>query len=294
MSMSMTGFGRASSEEGKERVFSTEIKSVNHRYLDINIRMPKSMLSLEEKIRRLVKENVSRGKVDIFINYKTYAKSDSVAKVNIEFARSYVKALESLKKEFKDLKDDLSLSIISKHQDVIIIEEKEESLDSIWSELQPLINKSLDGLLAMRAFEGEKLKEDILFKSNEIENLVNSIENKADTLVSSYKLKLDDRLKELLNGLDIDESRIAMEVAIFADKAAIDEEITRLKSHINHLRKTLGMNEPVGRKLDFIMQEMNREANTIASKSTDLSITNKVIDIKNILEKIREQVQNIE
>ncbi|MGL4761468.1 MAG: YicC/YloC family endoribonuclease [Sarcina sp.] len=294
MAKSMTGFGRATTEEGRDKAFSIELKSVNHRYLDINIRMPKSMFSLEEKIRRKIKEHLNRGKVDLFINYKSYAKADSVAKVNIDFAKTYVGALISLREEFPELKDDLSLALISKHPDVILIEEKDEGLDEIWSEIEPLLQKSLDGLLAMRIFEGTKLKEDIISKTFEIERLVEFIESKADVLVANYKLKLEDRLKDLLNTVNLDENRLAMEVAVFADKAAVDEEITRLKSHIVHLRETLSISEAMGRKLDFIMQEMNREANTIASKSTDLNITNKVIDIKNILEKIREQVQNIE
>ena len=294
MAKSMTGFGRAVTEDGRDRAFSIELKSVNHRYLDINIRMPKSIFSLEDKIRGKIKESLNRGKVDLFINYKSYPKSDSAAKVDLDFARTYVEALISLRDEFPNIKDDISLSLISKHPDVISIEEKEESLDEIWNEIEPLLQKSLDGLLAMRIFEGTKLKEDIVLKTFEIEKLVAYIENKADTLVASYKLKLEERLKDLMQTVNVDENRVAMEVAVFADKVAIDEEITRLKSHIVHLRKTLEISEPMGRKLDFIMQEMNREANTIASKSTDLNITNKVIDIKNILEKIREQVQNIE
>lgn len=294
MAKSMTGFGRAASEGDKECIFSIETKSVNHRYLDINIRMPKFMLSLEEKIRRKIKGNLSRGKVDLFINYKNYAKTDSVAKVNLEFAKTYVDALTTLRNEFPDIKDDLSLSLISKHEDIIIIEGKEENLDSIWCEIEPLLQESLDGLLAMRVFEGNKLREDIYSKTYEIESLVKTIDEKADTLVMNYKAKLEERLNDILQNTQIDEARVAMEVAIFADKAAVDEEITRLNSHIIHLRETLELSEPIGRKLDFIMQEMNREANTIASKSTDLNITNKVIDIKNILEKIREQVQNIE
>ncbi|MGL5634876.1 MAG: YicC/YloC family endoribonuclease [Sarcina sp.] len=294
MVRSMTGFGRACTEEGKERSFSIEIKSVNHRYLDINIRMPKSMFSLEDKIRRCIKETLNRGKVDLFINYKNYAKTDSLAKVNLDFAKTYVSALENLKEAFPEIKNDISLSLISKHPDVIITEEKEENLDDIWSEIEPLLKKSINGLVEMRRFEGGKLKDDIINKTFEIESLVNSIAKKADVLVSNYKAKLEERLKEILKTVDIDENRIAMELAIFADKVAVDEEITRLNSHIIHLRETLSLSEPVGRKLDFIMQEMNREANTIASKSTDLNITNKVIDIKNILEKIREQVQNIE
>lgn len=294
MVKSMTGFGRAASEEGRDKVFSVEIKSVNHRYLDINIRMPKAMIPLEEKIRRKIKEYLNRGKVDLFINYKNYGKSDSVATLNLDFAKTYVEALKVLKNEFSDLKDDLSLSLVSRHPEVISIEEKEESLDEIWEEISNLLDISLKAMLEMREFEGDKLKEDIILKSNEIENLVSKIEEKSTVIVENYKLRLEDRLTDILGKVEVDENRLAMEVAIFADKVAIDEEIIRLKSHIKHLRETLELSEPIGRKLDFIMQEMNREANTIASKSTDLDITNNVIDIKNTLEKIREQVQNIE
>ncbi|WP_066873225.1 YicC/YloC family endoribonuclease [Clostridium mediterraneense] len=294
MVKSMTGFGRAASEEGRDKVFSVEIKSVNHRYLDINTRMPKAMIPLEEKIRRKIKEYLNRGKVDLFINYKNYGKSDSVATLNLDFAKTYVEALKVLKNEFSDLKDDLSLSLVSRHPEVISIEEKEESLDEIWEEISNLLDISLKAMLEMREFEGDKLKEDIILKSNEIENLVSKIEEKSTLIVENYKSKLEERLTDILGKIEVDENRLAMEVAIFADKAAIDEEIIRLKSHIKHLRETLELSEPIGRKLDFIMQEMNREANTIASKSTDLDITNNVIDIKNTLEKIREQVQNIE
>lgn len=294
MAKSMTGFGRAASEEGRDKVFSVEIKSVNHRYLDINTRMPKAMIPLEEKIRRKVKEYLNRGKVDLFINYKNYGKGDSVATLNLDFAKTYVEALKVLKNEFSDLKDDLTLSLVSRHPEVISIEEKEESLDEIWEEISNLLDISLKAMLEMREFEGDKLKEDIILKSNEIENLVSKIEEKSTVIVENYKLRLEDRLTDILGKVEVDENRLAMEVAIFADKVAIDEEIIRLKSHIKHLRETLELSEPIGRKLDFIMQEMNREANTIASKSTDLDITNNVIDIKNTLEKIREQVQNIE
>ncbi|MGL5615653.1 MAG: YicC/YloC family endoribonuclease [Sarcina sp.] len=294
MVKSMTGFGRASSKEDNERIFSLEMKSVNHRYMDINIRMPKSMMSLEEKIRSKVKEELSRGKVDLFINYKNYGKSQSIVKLNMDFAKSYKDALMDLKSEFSDLKDDLSLSLIARHPEIIQVEEQEESLDEIWGEIEVLLKESLKGMVHMREFEGEKLKEDIIVKADSIKTIVDSIEENSFKVVSSYKAKLEDRLKELMDKVEIDENRLAMEIALFADKAAIDEEITRLNSHIKHLKNTLELNEPIGRKLDFIMQEMNREANTIASKSTDLEITNLVIEIKNILEKIREQVQNIE
>lgn len=294
MVKSMTGFGRASSAEGSEKNFSIEIKSVNHRYLDVNIRMPKTFISLEEKMRRLISEKLSRGKVDVFINFKDYSKAQGMAKVNLEFARSYAKCLDYLKEEFKDLEDDIKLSMIAKHPDVIVIEEKEEDLEKLWNDIKIVLEKSIDSIVDMRLNEGEKLAQDILDKSSKIESLVNFIESKSSIIVENYRVKLKDRIKELLGDIEIDEARLATEVIIFADKATIDEEIIRLKSHISQLRESLSFKEAVGRKLDFLVQEMNREANTIASKSTDLEITNSVIDIKNIIEKIREQVQNIE
>ena len=294
MVKSMTGFGRATSEEGKERIFSLEMKSVNHRYLDMNIRMPRSMVSLEEKIRNIISSKLSRGKVDIFINYKDYAKNQGVAVLNEDLAKSYVNSLEQLKSLFPNMQDDLSLSLVARYPDVITIEEKSEDLEAIWEEINSLLNMAVENMISMRKVEGEKLASDILVKCSSIEEIVAFIEKKSEVIVASYKQKLEDRLKNLLGEVPVDENRVAMEVADFADKASIDEEIITLRSHINQLRKTLTLDEPIGRKLDFIVQEMNREANTIASKSTDLEITNKVIDIKNIIEKIREQVQNIE
>lgn len=294
MAKSMTGFGRATSEKGKNRIFSLEMKSVNHRYLDMNIRMPRSMVSLEEKIRKVISSKLSRGKVEIFINYKDYAKNQGEAVLNEELAKSYINSLEQLKTLFPNMQNDLNLSLVAKYPDIITIEEKSENLESIWEELNFLLNQAIENMISMRKVEGDKLAGDILQKCDNIESIVACIEKKADVIVGAYKKRLEERLKKLLGEVPVDENRVAMEVAVFADKASIDEEIIRLGSHINQLRKTLTLNEPIGRKLDFIVQEMNREANTIASKSTDLEITNKVIDIKNIIEKIREQVQNIE
>ena len=184
--------------------------------------------------------------------------------------------------------------MIVKHPEVIVIEEKEEDLEKIWNDIEGVLSEAIDGIVAMRVNEGEKLAKDILEKSFKIEKLVNFIELKSSVVVENYREKLKERLKDFLGNVDIDETRLATEVVIFADKATIDEEIIRLKSHISQLRESLSFKESIGRKLDFLVQEMNREANTIASKSNDLEITNSVIDIKNIIEKIREQVQNIE
>jgi len=289
----MTSFGRAQSEEGKNSCFSIEMKSVNHRYLDINIRMPRMMLALEEKIRNIISKKLNRGKVDVFINYKNYRNDIGKATLNIELAKNYYECLKQIQKELNVI-DDISVTKIARFPDVINIEEHEENLENILNEISPLIESALNLMEEMRSKEGEKLKEDILSKLQIIEIYVEEIEKVADSIPKNYKKKLEERLSELLSGVDMDESRIALEVAILSDKAAVDEEITRLKSHLSQMRSTLNLNEPIGRKLDFIIQEMNREANTIASKSTDIDMTNKVIEVKNAIEKIREQVQNIE
>lgn len=293
MARSMTGFGRASSAEGSERIFTLEMKSVNHRYLDVNIRMPKSMISFEEKIRRILSQKLNRGKIDLFVNLKNYHKGEQIVRFNENLADSYFNSLLEIEKRY-NVKNDISVSLISRFPDVITIEEKEENIEELWLGLEPLLYESVDMMIEMREREGFKLQEDIILKSNEIQSLVKKVENKSETIVENYKNKLEERIKELKNNIDIDDNRIAMEIAIFADKASIDEEITRLYSHINQVIDTFKLQEPVGRKLDFIIQEMNREANTIASKSSDIEITNIVINIKNIIEKIREQIQNIE
>ena len=293
MIKSMTSFGRAQGEEGKGYLFSIEMKSVNNRYLDLNIRMPKFMISLEEEIRKIINTRLNRGKVDVFINYKSYDKASAMPKLNLEVAKGYYNCLNELQKEF-NIENDITVSKLANFPEVLTLEEKEENLDEVLKEIKPLIEVSLDKMLEMRIREGEKLKEDILIKLDAIEEKVKIIENFAEDLPKTYKQKLEERLSELTKGLNVDEERIAVEVAIFADKVAIDEEVIRLKSHIGQMRKTLNLEEPVGRKLDFIVQEMNRETNTIGSKANDINITNIVIDIKNLIEKIREQVQNIE
>ncbi len=290
---SMTGFGRASTNSEANRVFTVEIRSVNHRYLDLNIKLPKSLFSLEEKIRKVVSSSLNRGKVDVFITYKNYSRSDVEAKVNLSLADSYYKALNELKNRY-EIKDDISISLIARFPEIIYTEEKEESLDEIWNELETAIHSALDTLKAMRIREGEKLKNDIIDKCNSITSHLSTVEQYSYGVVSNYKVKLMDRLEELLSNIPIDENRISLELALFADKASIDEEITRLYSHIDQLKNSLDLDEPIGRKLDFIVQEMNREANTIASKSAVIEITNIALNIKNDIEKIREQIQNIE
>ena len=293
MIRSMTSFGRSNSEEGKKRVFTVEMKSVNSRYLDVNIRMPKSIISLEEEIRKMISNSHNRGKVDVFINIKNYNEGAGVPKVDINLAQGYLQCLKEIEEKL-NIKNDISVMQIARFPEVITMIEEEDKIDEIWEELKPLISSSLDMMINMREVEGEKLKEDILIKINQIEELVSKVEEFADSIPKVFKQKLEERLKDLLGNVEVDENRIATEVCILADKATVDEEIIRLNSHINQVRETLKLNEPIGRKLDFIVQEMNRETNTIGSKSSDIKMTNIVIDIKNILEKIREQVQNIE
>ena len=293
MIRSMTSFGRSSSEEGEKRVFTVEMKSVNSRYLDINIRMPKTLISLEEEIRKMISNSLNRGKVDVFINLKNYNDGSGIPKVDINLAQGYLECLKEIETKL-GVKNDISVMQIARFPEVITVVEEEDKIEEVWKELKPLISDSLDMMLGMREVEGNKLKEDILSKVFVIEELVSKVEEFADTIPKAFKMKLEERVKELLGNVDIDESRIAMEVCMLADKATVDEEIIRLRSHINQVRETLNLKEPIGRKLDFIVQEMNRETNTIGSKSSDIQMTNIVIDIKNILEKIREQVQNIE
>ncbi|MBD7910391.1 MULTISPECIES: YicC/YloC family endoribonuclease [Clostridium] len=293
MVKSMTSFGRAQGEEGKGYLFSIEMKSVNNRYLDINIRLPKFMIALEEEIRKIVNKRLSRGKVDIFINYKSYGKGNAIPKLNVDLAKEYYNCLKKLS-DTLEIEDDITLSKIAKLPEVITLEVQEENIEEILGEITPLLNIALNNMNDMRINEGEKLKEDIILKLSSIEDSVKKIETLAEEVPKQYKRKIEERIKELTSGMTIDEERVAMEVAIFADKAAVDEEITRLYSHLNQMRKTLNLDEPIGRKLDFIVQEMNRETNTIGSKCNDMDMTNLVINIKNLIEKIREQVQNIE
>lgn len=290
----MTGFGRCGYEVEGKISFNVEIKGVNHRYLDINIRMPRLMNSLEDRIRKLISENINRGKIDLFITYNNYEKLGVNAQLNHTLADSYIKCLTELRNKYPQIRDDISVSLIARYPDVIYVQENEEDVDDLWEMLKNPLQEAIQALKEMRRVEGNKLKEDIISKCNLIVREVNLIEEKADSMVPAYKAKLMDRLKELLENIEIDENRLSLELAIYADKCSIDEEITRLKSHIEQMKVALDSDEPVGRKLDFIVQEMNRETNTIASKSNDIDITNSALNIKNIIEKIREQIQNIE
>ncbi|MFA6939363.1 MAG: YicC/YloC family endoribonuclease [Clostridiaceae bacterium] len=292
MVSSMTGFGRGTSET-EEMGYTIEIKSVNHRYLDLNIKLPKSLISLEGRIRREIQNKINRGKIDLFLTQNVYQITNEKAIFNKEVADSYVTCLKDVKERY-DALDDISVSLISRFPEVITLAQKGEDLESSWGLICRALNEAIDKLNIMRTVEGEKLKEDILIKLMGIENMVLKVEEKAPQVPLIYKEKLQNRLKELLENNQIDESRLYSEVTMFSDRSCIDEEIVRLKSHISQLKSTFSIDEPIGRKLDFIVQEMNRETNTIGSKANDLEITKYVLEMKNDIEKIREQIQNIE
>ena len=292
MISSMTGFGRGNCEkDGKS--FTIEIKSVNHRYFETNIRMPRVLIAFEDKIRKIIGEKVKRGKLDVFVTQGNYDKEDVEAHLNEKLAESYINCFRVLKDKY-NLEGDISVSQIARLPEVITLKQKEEDISETFEGIEQSLNEALEALLFMREREGEKLLEDVIIKCDLINGLVQKVKERASFVFYEYKGKLTQRLNALHKEVEFDENRVAMEVAIFADKAGIDEEIVRLNSHIEQMKETLILDEPIGRKLDFIIQEMNRETNTIASKANDLEILNTVINMKSEIEKIREQIQNIE
>jgi len=288
---SMTGFGRGEFSQGAS-TFSVDVRSVNHRYSDVSVRMPRAMSVLEEKVREFVNEKISRGKVDVYINYSTFGQNSQV-KLDTNLAKAYVDSLKILKEMFA-IKDDISLSLLTRFPDIMALETVEQDMEELWLILKEALKIAINALVEMRKREGERLKKDLLEKLVNVRGLVENIKEKSYSIVDEYKNKLYDRIKELTQDIPIDENRLLTEVALFADKSSIDEELVRLSSHMEELRKALNFNGSIGKKLDFIIQEMNREVNTIGSKVTDLGILNNVINIKTEIEKIREQVQNIE
>lgn len=293
MAISMTGFGRGEYKDDNY-YFLVECKTINHKYADINIRMPRKILFLEEKVRNSVKNYIRRGRADIYIKFEVIGNEDISLKLDEDLAAQYVDILKRIKDKF-DLSDDISVMSVAKFPDVVSTEEKEEDEDLIWSKLNKAIEESFTKLKEMRTEEGNKLAEDIVMRCDYLSKYIEEIEGFSDRVVEDYREKLNARISDLVEDPSvIDESRLAQEVAICADKSSITEEIVRFKSHIAQLKKTVVKNESIGRKIDFLIQEMNRETNTIGSKSSDLNITNLVVEVKSELEKIREQIQNIE
>lgn len=293
MIKSMTGFGRSDSQV-VDKYFQVELKSVNHRYMDISIKLPKKFTYLEESIRKVIKTHIQRGRIEVYITYESVGESDVKVDVDMPLAQEYLNALLKLENELS-VQNDITTSLIARFPDVIKVEKKEENEEEIWQCLQDALNGAITKLVAMRKEEGNKLKEDLLKRLGKTSDFLAQIKDRSPIIVGEYRQKLMDRIKEIVDEeFVLDDGRIAAEVALFADKSNITEEIVRLYSHINQFRKTLEEDDAIGRKLDFLLQEMNREANTIGSKANDLIIANLVINIKSEFEKMREQVQNIE
>lgn len=292
MIKSMTGFGRCGVLKDS-RKFTVELKSVNHRYLDVNIRMPKKLNFFETSIRTLLKSYADRGKVDIFITYEDLSQSQVSVKYNAALAAEYLKYLNQMAEEFS-LDNDVRVSTLSRYPEVFTMEECSEDEDELWNGLKEALEGAFSQFVEMRTKEGERLKEDILLKLDLLSEQIRFIEERSPQIIAEYRTKLEEKMRELLEDTQIDDNRIAAEVILFADKICTDEEVVRLKSHIQHMKETLEESNGIGRKLDFIAQEMNREANTILSKANDLDISNRAISLKTEIEKIREQIQNIE
>ncbi len=292
MIKSMTGFGRCEVAENN-RKFTVEMKSVNHRYLDFNIKMPKKLNFFESAIRAELKQYISRGKVDIFITYEDFTENNTSIRYNRDVAAEYLRYLKQMSEEF-GLEDDVRVSTLSKYPEVFTMEEQDIDEEELWKELQKAVAGAAEGFVQTRIAEGENLKNDLLEKLEGMLLLVDRIEERYPVIQAEYRDKLAEKVRELLGDAQVDEGRLLTEVAIFADRICVDEEVVRLRSHIETTSKTLREGGSIGRKLDFIAQEMNREANTILSKANDLEVSGCAIELKTEIEKVREQIQNIE
>ena len=289
---SMTGFGKGEYKQNGIEM-TVEIKTVNNRYLDISVKSPKIFIAYEEVIRAAVRKVITRGHLDIFINFVDKREKPKSLYVDVPAAQSWNDAAAKLKGLFPDLENDFTLSSLMKCPDVVRQEEVQGADEQLVAALEYALGLALENLNAMRLKEGAKLKEDMLSRMSEIERLVEKIRQRAPLVAEDYRKKMQERMKEILEGVNYDEGRLLTEVAVFADKSNIDEELTRLNSHISQFR-SICEEERVGRKLDFLVQEFNREANTVCSKSNDLSVTDSGLALKSEIEKVREQVQNVE
>ena len=291
MIKSMTGFGRTK-YENDGRIYTVEIKSVNHKYSDINIRLPRFLNYMEDKIRKTISSTISRVKIDVFISFENYSDKGTNIKINRELAKQYLKELKELADE-TGIDFRLNVVDVSKFPEILKIED-DENEEIIEEEVLTAVKEALERFLNMRETEGKKLVEDISDRIISINNKVNGIEKYSENLVQDYISRLETRVNELLKETVVDESRIAQEIVIFSDKSSIEEELTRLKSHLEQFMNLLKQSSPIGKKMDFLVQEINRETNTIGSKANCLDITNLVVEIKTEVENIREQIQNIE
>ena len=287
----MTGFGRAK-YENEGRIYTVEIKSVNHKYSDISIKLPRFLNYIEDKIRKTISKSISRGKIDVFITFENYSSKGTNIKVNRELAKQYLEELRELENE-TNIDFRLSVVDISRFPEILKIED-DENEEIIEEEVLIATQMALDKFINMRQIEGQRLVEDIEERVVEIKDKVEKIEKLSENLVQDYINKLETRVNELLQTSVVDENRIAQEIVIFSDKSSIEEELTRLKSHLGQFLDLLKLSSPIGKKMDFLVQEINRETNTIGSKANSLDITNLVVEIKTEVENIREQIQNIE
>ena len=292
MLKSMTGFGRCEIANEQQKI-TVEMKAVNHRYCDINIKMPKKLSIFEAGMRNLLKKYIQRGKVDVFISYEDYTENNMVLKYNEELAAEYVAVLKRMSERF-GIENDVRTSSLSRYPDVLSLEEQAVDTDELWSVIESALNQACQQFVETRLVEGENLKNDLISKLDGMLVDVDYIEARSPEILAEHRQRLEAKVKELLGDSTIDESRIITETTIFADKICVDEEIVRLRSHIASTRQALIDGGSIGRKLDFIAQEMNREANTILSKANDLEVANHAINLKTEIEKVREQIQNIE
>lgn len=292
MIKSMTGYGRCEIEE-KNRKVNIEISTVNHRYCDLSIRMPKALAYLEDDIRKIIKKEIARGKVEVNLYLTSLSEEDIEVIVNEAACTAYVEALRKMGTKL-GLCDNIGVAEVMHLNDVISIQKKSSDTEILWPMIERALQEALAQLVDMREKEGATLKHDLLEKAQTVLDITSQLEQVSHQVVQNYKVKLEERMRKLLEEIPIDEMRIATEAALFADKASIDEELTRLRSHVSQLQLILDEEASIGRKLDFLMQEMNREANTIASKANDYTITSYAVELKSEIEKIREQIQNIE
>ena len=292
MLRSMTGFGRSKYEiDGRE--YLVEIKSVNNRYSDVSIKLPRNISFLEEKVKKVVVNTITRGKVDVFINFSNNSEKGKNIRINTELAKKYVEELRNLQQE-TGIIDNIGIIDISRMPEVLNLKVEDEDEELLWEELSECLNNAITSFVIMRETEGNKIKEDLEQRIKLVSEKIEEINKISTGLVEEYIVKLEKRVNELLKNTVVDETRLAQEIVIYSDKCSIEEELTRLRSHIAQFLNMLNEEKAVGKKLDFIIQEMNRETNTIGSKANSLDITNLVVDIKTEIENIREQVQNIE
>ncbi len=292
MVRSMTGYGHAQATlHGRD--ISVEIRSVNHKYFDFSVRTPRGYSFVEDKIRNFVKERVSRGKIDVYVTILTVEETAAQVILNQSLAEGYIRALRELGQEF-GLTDDISISSVARYTDIFTVKKQEQDEDEVWNDLQSVLGEAVEHFIAMRQTEGVKLRDDVINRMEHILDVVGQIEQLSPQTLEAYTARLRAKIEELKGDASIDEQRLLTEIAIFADKIAVDEETVRLRSHFDQMSHMLTSGEAVGRKLDFIVQEMNREANTIGSKCQNSDIAHLVVEIKAEIEKIREQIQNIE